>query len=300
MTAVRRDHGHTSDGTVATLLCAAQLAASAAVLVVETAGRADAYGRPPGSALGLLFLLVAGPPAALFLGAAHTAVVTAPAAWAADALAGRMPGARWRRRTVAVAALAAVYAIPLAWAGAPYVYAWAWTAGSAVLPLLGVDGVRRLEERRGRRYGRAALVTCLLGAGAGLVTLAAAGCAALLATGATGGYEAPSLNGEQMRGVWSGEDGQVWIRLDGGRRAELSGLPYETPGGEREHCDGAAAWLYVPRAGAVRGTVEFTPADPSCEPAVWTLGGTEDRPELYALFGDPDAGDVRVLTRQGP
>jgi hypothetical protein len=30
----------------------------------------------------------------------------------------------------------------------------------------------------------------------------------------------------------------------------------------------------------------------------WTIGGTADRPELYVHFGDPDDGDLRVLTQR--
>ncbi|CAM5299170.1 hypothetical protein STENM327S_05630 [Streptomyces tendae] len=29
----------------------------------------------------------------------------------------------------------------------------------------------------------------------------------------------------------------------------------------------------------------------------WRIGGSEQAPELFALFGDPDAGDLLILTR---
>ncbi|XUN33885.1 hypothetical protein ACRAS1_37675 [Streptomyces lividans] len=33
------------------------------------------------------------------------------------------------------------------------------------------------------------------------------------------------------------------------------------------------------------------------EETSWTIGGSERSPELFALFGDPDAGDLLFLTR---
>ncbi|MFD6194824.1 MULTISPECIES: hypothetical protein [unclassified Streptomyces] len=29
----------------------------------------------------------------------------------------------------------------------------------------------------------------------------------------------------------------------------------------------------------------------------WTISGSGQAPELFALFGDPDAGDLLILTR---
>ncbi|MGX1513116.1 hypothetical protein RKD44_004404 [Streptomyces collinus] len=29
----------------------------------------------------------------------------------------------------------------------------------------------------------------------------------------------------------------------------------------------------------------------------WTIGGSEQDPELFALFGDPDAGDLLILAQ---
>jgi hypothetical protein len=37
---------------------------------------------------------------------------------------------------------------------------------------------------------------------------------------------------------------------------------------------------------------------PGCGDATfWTLGGSEDEPQLYVLFGDPGSGDLRRLRR---
>ncbi|MEU5583270.1 hypothetical protein ABZ791_37605 [Streptomyces huasconensis] len=32
--------------------------------------------------------------------------------------------------------------------------------------------------------------------------------------------------------------------------------------------------------------------------AYWTIGGTELKPELFVLFGDPDAAELRITTRR--
>lgn len=39
---------------------------------------------------------------------------------------------------------------------------------------------------------------------------------------------------------------------------------------------------------------------PDCKEAElrWEVAGTEERPELFVLMGDPDAGEVTVLRKQ--
>ncbi|MEU3280922.1 hypothetical protein [Streptomyces antibioticus] len=34
-----------------------------------------------------------------------------------------------------------------------------------------------------------------------------------------------------------------------------------------------------------------------CRHLTWTISGTDRAPELFAVLGDPDAGDVRILER---
>ncbi|MET9590777.1 hypothetical protein ABZY45_07380 [Streptomyces sp. NPDC006516] len=288
------------DGTVAMVVCASQLGALLIGTTVIQLGRTDEYGRPAGSALGLLFVVVLAPPLLLVLGVAHTVLVTMPADLLAGAAARRAPGGQGEWQAVSALVLGVLYAIPVAAAGAPYLHAAGWIAGSAVLPLLGVALLRRAERRRGRPPGRGAVWLASLAAGLLLVVLSVVACALTLATGLVGDYTAPQLGEGQMHGVWrSEEDGLTEIRLAGDGRAELTGVPYES-GFEEMSCDGGSSWTYRPGDGSAGGAVELAPVDPACPAMSWTVGGTEKRPELYVLFGAPDAGDVRVLVKEAP
>ncbi|WP_328905209.1 hypothetical protein OG230_20685 [Streptomyces sp. NBC_00234] len=81
----------------------------------------------------------------------------------------------------------------------------------------------------------------------------------------------------------------------------MPAAPYDVREGPEGRCDGEGAWTYTPNSGDVRGSVGFEAqgreAD-ACDLGVWKLGGTTEHPELYALFGDPDVGDVRVLVKR--
>ncbi|MFC9946398.1 hypothetical protein [Streptomyces pratensis] len=289
--------GTGSDGTVGMLVCAAQTGALLAGFMVVQFGRTDEYGRPPGAPLGLLCLLVFAPPLLLFLGAVHTFVMTMPADLLARAAARRANGALWQWQCGCVLALGAVYAAALAEAGAPYLYSWASVSASAVLPLLGVAWFHRGEWRRGRPYSRGDVWFRVLPAGFLLAVTAVVACGVALATGAVGAYEAPHPAQEAMPGVWTSEEGGAEVRLQEGGGAVFSGVPYE--GWEQEgSCDGTGTWRYVPTDGATGGTVEFDVVGEDCPLGTWTVGGTDERLELYALFGDPDAGDVRILVKQ--
>ncbi|MEV7106797.1 hypothetical protein [Streptomyces atroolivaceus] len=283
------------DGTVAMLACAGQLGALLAGFVVVQFGRTDEYGRPPGALLGLLCVVVFGPPLLLLLGALHTFVVTAPVALAAGVVARRTRGPVWQWQVALLMVLAAVYALAVAQAGAPYVPAWAWIAGSGVLPLLGVGLFRRSERGRDAPVGTGALWFLSLTAGALLTVVSVVSCVVALATGLVGDYSPPQLTRAQLVGVWKG-DGGAEIRLDDGGGAVLTAVPYEFMDDEGR-CDGRSSWRYVPGDGTAGGTVQFEPVG-ACVLDTWTVGGTAERPELYELVGDPDAGDVRILVRQ--
>ncbi|MFJ8882921.1 hypothetical protein ACIRJR_05870 [Streptomyces sp. NPDC102402] len=291
--------GTGSDGTVGMLVCAAQTGALLAGVVVVESGRTDAYGRPPGSALGLVCVLVFAPPLLLLFGAVHTFVMTMPADLLARAALRRADGALWQWQCGSVVALGAVYAAGLAAVGAPFLCSWAWISGSGALPLLAVAWFHRGERRRGRPYSKGDVWFRVLPAGFLLTAAVMAACGAALGTGAVGAYEAPSPTGEAMRGVWVGEDGRAEVRLQADGRAVLSAVPYGD-WEEEGRCDGTGTWSYVPEDGAVRGTVGFDLAGEGCPVGPWTVGGTDERLELYDLFGDPDGGAVRVLVRQGP
>lgn len=287
------------DGTVTMLVCAAQSGALLTGWLVVQFGSTDPYGRPPGSALGLLCMLVFGPPLLLVLGVLHTFALTMPADLAAGAVARRAGGAHWRWQGATLTLIGAVYAIPLAVAGAPYTYSWAGISLSGVLPLLAVAWFRRLQERSGRPFTTGAVWFWSLAGGFLLTAVVAVACGVAVGTGLVGAYQAPHLPARQMAGVWESAQGRGEVRLETNGRAVLSGVPYETSDWSERRCDATGTWTYERGGGAAWSTVEFDVGDASCVLHVWTLGGSEERPELYALFGDPDAGDVRVLHKRG-
>ncbi|MFE5240913.1 MULTISPECIES: hypothetical protein [unclassified Streptomyces] len=279
------------EGTAAMLVCAVQLGAALAGWLVVQLGRTDEYGRPPYAPLGLLCVCVFGPPLLLFLGAVHTALMTMPSDLVAQALARRAKGALWQWRCAAPVVIGAAYAAALAAAGAPFLSCWAAITASAALPLLCVARFRRGEERRGRPYSLGEVLFRVLPAGLLLTVAVAVACGGALHTGVIGDYAPPRPSKEAMAGVWASEDGpaEVVLRADGG--AVLTAMPYD--GWEREgRCDGTGTWSYA------AGAVEFDVAGEDCQVGAWTVGGTAERPELYVLFGDPDAGDVRILVQQ--
>jgi hypothetical protein len=71
-----------------------------------------------------------------------------------------------------------------------------------------------------------------------------------------------------------------------------------------EVCDGTGTWsldmegreeLWSGQGAEDRDGVVVR-LDGGCgEQTYWTIGGTEREPELFVLFGDPDAGDLRIL-----
>ncbi|MFC8226858.1 hypothetical protein [Streptomyces sp. NPDC057287] len=285
------------DGTVAMLVCAAQSGALLVGYLQVQFGRTDEYGREPASSLGLLCLIVLGPPLLLFLGTVHTFLMTVPADLAGHAVARRTNGVLWQWQGGCVAALGAVYAAALAAAGAPFLYSWAWISGSGVLPLLAVAWFHGAARKRGRPYSRGEVWFRVLPAGFLLTVAVMVACGAALGTGAVGAYEAPRPTGEAMPGVWASEDGRAEVRLHADGRAVLSGVPYGD-WEEEGRCDGTGTWSYASGSGAVRGTVDFDVPGADCPIGPWTVGGTTERLELYSLFGDPDGGAVRILVRQ--
>ncbi|QNE75703.1 hypothetical protein F0344_14655 [Streptomyces finlayi] len=302
MTQVRTAHAPpgsrtgVADGTITTLVAALQLGVVLAGAVTVGMTGADAYDRPTGSSLGMLFVLVLGPPVAAVLGALHTVAVSMPAALGATAAARRLPAApEWLLLGAFLVVLGALYAVPASLMGASYVTAWAAIAVSGVLPLLGV-AYRVRREGQGRPIGLGGVWLCALAAGLVLLVVTVTGCVVALQNGWTDGTrEVPDLSARQVAGVWESVEGQAEMRLGADGRALLAAVPYEPAGGTELRCDGEGTWTYTPVSGDVRGSVTF---DSGCELGAWTLGGTTERPELYALFGDPDTGDVRALVKR--
>lgn len=292
-----------SDGTVATMITAVQTGVVLTGVMVVGAGSADPYDRPDGPVLGLLFLVVSGPPLMAVVGALHTFAVTMPADLGACAVARRLRTApEWLVRGAVLTVLGALYAVPLSLLGIPYVASWAAIAASGVLPLLGVAYSHR-RQGQGRPFGFGGVLARTAGAGFVLLVATVTGCGVAVSNGWVGGtYEVPDLSAREVAGVWTSKDGPAaGMRLGADGKAVLTGVPYPAGGFQEQRCDGEGTWSYTPNSKDVRGSVEFEVRgreSGDCDLGVWTVGGTTEHPELYALFGDPDDGDVRVLVRR--
>ncbi|MFE1286918.1 hypothetical protein [Streptomyces sp. NPDC058751] len=299
---------------LAAAICAAQLAVAVVVRWVGTFDDDDhgaGLGGGP-AAVGLLCTLVFGPFLLAALGLLHAVTCTMPAATLARLARRRAPGPEgaWHLGFVlllgAFWTLLAVLLLGLGPGGAGALS----LVLSGVPPVLGAVWWRRRERaggqppERGRVWFRSALVAlggCVLAVAAGTVGLA---------TGIVREYEPPKLGADRLTGVWRGDHGAV-LRLRPGGSARLSGVPaqpefQDVTTKEFTRCDGAGTWFldtagrYDPYAdGPVserRDGVVVRVGDCGHD-TYWTIGGTEARPELFVLFGDPDAGDLRVLRR---
>ncbi|MFD5815532.1 hypothetical protein [Streptomyces sp. NPDC127038] len=297
---------------LAAAICAAQFAVAVAVRWVGTFDDDD-HGAGLGgglAAVGLLCVLVFGPPLLAALGLLHAVTCTMPAATLARLTRRRAPGPEWLRHiglVLLVGALWSALAV-LLFGLAPTGTKALLLCGWGVPPALGVALMRRRERATGHPPdgGRVWLRSAL--AALGVCALVAAAGTAALATGLIHPYEPPKLGADRLTGVWRGDHGAV-LRLSAGGRAELSAVPAQPEFGdvttkEFTRCDGAGKWFldtagrYDPYADGPasqrRDGVVVRVGDCGHD-TYWTIGGTEAHPELFVLFGDPDAGDLRVL-----
>ncbi|WP_164415835.1 hypothetical protein [Streptomyces salinarius] len=266
----------------AAALCAAQLPALWLAWWFAAESGADSYGYGGGGYLGILCLPLILP----FFGIAHATVHIMPAAIFARLVPQRVREPEWAWRLAASVLLGACwFALGNAlwgWGAA----ALAWCAVAGVLPVLG------LAALRGRRWGAGRV--WLLSAGAGfLLFVAVVPIGEVLADD----YEPPALSAGRLAGDWKGDDGAV-LRLSPGGRAELTRLPTERDideHGDFTRCEGTGTWTLERQD---RDRVVLTPDGDCGLKTEWTVGGTEHAPELYVRFGDPDSGDLRILTRR--
>ncbi|MFE2299577.1 hypothetical protein ACFXAW_15405 [Streptomyces sp. NPDC059445] len=297
---------------LAAAVCAAQFAVAAAVWWVGTFDDDD-HGAGLGgglAAVGLLCVMVFGPPLLAALGLLHTVTFTMPAATLARLARRRAPGPEGAWHLGFVLLLGAFWtALAVLLGLRPTSTEALLLTVSGVPPVLAAAGARRRERAGGRtpdrvwfRSALAALGACVLVVAAGTVGLA---------TGLIHEYEPPKLGADRLTGVWRGDHGAV-LRLRAGGRAELSSVPAQPEFGdvttkEFTRCDGAGTWFldtagrYDPYADGPdserRDGVVVRVGDCGHD-TYWTIGGTEAHPELFVLFGDPDAGDLRILRQR--
>ncbi|MEU3896211.1 hypothetical protein [Streptomyces sp. NPDC045251] len=266
----------------AAALCAAQLPLVWLVWWFLMEAGHDDHGRGGG-----LFGVVCAPLLLPLLGAVHSSAQIMPAVALARLLPRSLRGPEWAWRMVTSALVGA------GWAGLGHlVWDWSlpdtlpWLVGAGILPVLCLAPVL------GQAWGGWTVWLRMAGACFVLFIVAGLGVAALADE-----YEPPALSDGQLVGNWRGDHGAV-LRLAPDGRAELSGVPAQPDFGtygDHTRCSGTGTWardLNGDREGVV------VRLDGGCgEETHWTISGSGQEPELFALFGDPDAGELVLLER---
>ncbi|NNN31724.1 hypothetical protein HLK59_15370 [Streptomyces sp. S3(2020)] len=257
----------------------------AGAVFLATAGMRDDHGIGlVGRALAMaprLLLLVA------FAGCLHWLLFTLPAMALARLLADP-PGAASR----AVLGAAAVTAAHMAWAvsvwDVPVGWTVAWIAGTGVLPVTAAWYAHRRSLGWGAMATRIGAVT-----GAALLVTAVGGF--LLEWTGWHRYEPPRLDRRRYVGEWVGAGGAYSLRLGENGEAEGQNLPlvdaYAT---QWETCAGTGTWAFVPQRPRDRIVLTI----PGCGALRdWQPTGSADRPQLFAVRGDPGSPSVITLYR---
>ncbi|MCX5037187.1 hypothetical protein OHA99_21355 [Streptomyces coelicoflavus] len=272
----------------AAALCAGQLPLVwlAWWLALEAGG--DDYGYPGGAYLGICCVPVVLP----LLGLVHATLQITPAAALAGLRPGALPGPEWAWHLGVSVLIGAGWSVlgRLLW-GWPLGDTLPWFAGAGVLPVLVLDRLRGRPWRGRRVWLGSAVASFVLFVGCGIPA------AALTDT-----YEPPRLSAGQLTGDWHGAHGSL-LRLNPDGRAELTRLPARRGAdeeGDFSVCDGTGTWT-LERENEFMDTdrdgVLLRPNGECGGETYWTVGGTEQDPELFVVLGDPDSGDLRILTR---
>ncbi|MFJ9834469.1 hypothetical protein ACIRU2_24265 [Streptomyces sp. NPDC101169] len=284
-----------ADLSAAVAMGGAQLPAAGLLWwIVADAGRDD-YGAGYGGAFGAICVLLFAPLLLPLLGMALTFVLTLPSVALARLAGRRIGGPSWLRYLVAPLGPAVVW-------GGLTVPLWSFTTSVPVLTALGVLPALWVGCARGRAW-RQWGVWWRAAAGSAVLFFAALG-AGILATetGFVEQYRPPELTTARLAGVWHGGGAELRLSPDG--RATAVRLPAEPPGYDwLDHayvkCAGDGAWKPHHRDDLGRDGILLR-LDGDCgEDTDWSFGGTEADPELYVLFGDPDAGRLWILKRAG-
>ncbi|MFF0586163.1 hypothetical protein ACFYWD_09365 [Streptomyces sp. NPDC003781] len=271
------------DWNRAIALCAGQAPLAWLAWWFATESGRDDYAYGGGGYLGILCVPLLLP----FVGLLHAAVQIAPAAALARLRPRTSPGPEWVWHLAGSVLTGAGWSLlgRVLW-GWPVGDTLPWFAGVGVLPVL------LLRVLRGRPWGGCGV---WLGSGAASAVLLVV--CAVAASSLADDYEPPALSDGQLVGDWRGDHGAV-LRLAPGGRADLARVPAQ-PGFAAQQdftrCSGTGSWTRQPYGDREAVLVRL---DGECgEETHWTIGGTEHEPELFVRFGDPDAGDLRILTR---
>ncbi|MFD8388470.1 hypothetical protein ACFV2N_04475 [Streptomyces sp. NPDC059680] len=290
-----------SDLAAAVPVNAAQLPAAGLLWWIWSTSR-DQYETGYGGAFGILCLLVFAPLLLPLLGLLLSAVLALPAILFARPVLRRFGGPEWACRTVAAAATAVGWG-----AVTTALFRWPFVATASVLTVLGLLpalGIAYVRTRSWSQWGlwwRSALV-CV-----GLFALALGGGLVASAAGLIPQYEPPELTRAQLTGVWRGGNGAE-LRLTRDGRAEAHSLPTEPIDRDwtAPHyldyvvCAGSGTWKPDPGTDDTDRAGILLHLHTDCgRDTRWSVSGTESAPQLYVLFGDPDAGTLRTLDRAG-
>ncbi|MFD7057835.1 hypothetical protein [Streptomyces sp. NPDC059906] len=266
---------------VAAALCATQLPLVWLAWWLFVGAGQDDYGRG-GGAFGVLCLPLILP----LLGVVHSSAQIMPAATLSRLLP-RRSGPQWARHVVASVLVGAGWAVlgHMVWGWSPR-DTLPWFAGAGILPVLFLAPLRRRAWGGWSVWSRAAGACFVLSVVGGLAVAALAD-----------EYEPPALSDGQLAGEWRGDHGAE-LRLAPGGRAGLTRVPARAgfeADGDSTTCSGTGTWTRGTNGGREGVVVRL---DDDCgEETFWTVSGSERSPELFALFGDPEAGDLLILTR---
>ncbi|MFE0802996.1 hypothetical protein [Streptomyces sp. NPDC058812] len=276
----------------AAALCAGQSPAAWLVWWFAVVAGGDDYGRGHSGSFAIACVLLVAPLILPFLGVLHATAQIMPAAVLARLRPRCSGGPEWLWHLVMSVLVGTGWSVlgAVLW-GWSVTATLPWFAGFGVLPVLG------LARLRGRKWGRWGVWFRSAGVSVALLVVVGVSGSVLV-----GDYEPPALSAGRLAGKWRGHDGAVLVlRADG--RAELAQLPAtraDGGAGDFTVCDGTGTWtldrdgrLHLPH----RDGVLLRPDGGCGQETYWTIGGTEREPELFVLFGDPDAGDLRILTR---
>ncbi|MFI2203830.1 hypothetical protein ACH47Z_24240 [Streptomyces sp. NPDC020192] len=258
----------------------------------------DQYGAGTGGAFGPALLLVFAPLLLPLLGLFVSLVLTLPALALARPALRRFGGPEWAWRPAGAVATAVGWgAVTTALWHWPFATTAAVLTGLGVLPTLTVTHVRTRRWSQWGLWWRSALAC------AGLFALAFGGGALAIVTGLIEEYRPPRLTATQLAGVWRGENGAE-LRLDPDGRARARALPTRTADGYGASdqgytvCAGSGTWQPDADAHSTGRAGVLLHLDGDCGlDTHWSVSGTASAPRLFVLFGDPDAGTLRILDR---